>query len=108
MAERFKAIVRRRDASDDEGLEADDVWPAELRWVADWDRFDAESGQFISGCTWPFETHAEALAEAIAEADLVRRGNAAEASTVERGEPRVPAPTLGVTGNNHEQGDTDA
>jgi len=82
MTERFKATVRRRDASDDEGLDPEDIWPAELRWVADWDRFDAETGRFISGCTSPFETHTEALAEAAAEADDVRRRNAAEIAEV--------------------------
>jgi hypothetical protein len=75
MAERFKAIVRSRDEGDPED------WPAELRWVSDWDRFDAETDQFISGCTAPFETHAEALAEAVVEADGVRRRNAAESAT---------------------------
>ncbi|WP_336642068.1 hypothetical protein [Microbacterium sp. USHLN272] len=84
MAERFKAIVRRRDASDDEGIEPDEVWPAELRWIAEWDRFDAETEQFISGCTSAFETHAEALAEAVAEADVVRERNAQEATAAER------------------------
>lgn len=78
MAERFKAVVRRRDESDDAGQHPEDVWPPEIRWVADWDRFDAETGNFISGCISPFETHAEALAEAITEADEVRRKNAAE------------------------------
>jgi hypothetical protein len=81
MTERFKAIVRRRDASDDEGCTPEEIWPAELRWVADWDRFDGESGRFVSGCVSPFETHAEALAEAVAEADGVRRRNAAESAT---------------------------
>ncbi|RBO72838.1 hypothetical protein DSP71_08930 [Microbacterium sp. H6] len=80
MAERFKAIVRRRNASDDAGLAPDEIWPAHLRWVADWDRFDSETGRFISGCTTPFETHAEALAEAVAAADEARRTNAAEAA----------------------------
>ncbi len=80
MAERLKAIVRRRDERDDAGQDPDDIWPAHLRWVADWDRFDSETGKFISGCTSPFETHAEALAEAVAEADEVRRKNAAEAA----------------------------
>lgn len=80
MAERFKAIVRRRGASDDAGLTPEEIWPPHLRWVADWDRFDDETGQFISGCTTPWETHAEALAEAVAEADEVRRKNAAEAA----------------------------
>lgn len=77
MPELFKATVRRREVSDDVGL---DIWPAELRWVADWDRFDADTGKFISGCTLPFETHAEALAEAAAEADNVRQRNAEEAA----------------------------
>lgn len=86
MAERFKVIIRRRDAADDEGMDADDIWPVELRWVAEWERFDAESGQFIGGCTSPFETHAEALAEAVAEADIVRRENAAEEAAVEQGD----------------------
>lgn len=76
MAERFKAIVRRRDAADDDGCGPDDIWPPEFRWVADWNRFDADTGQFISGCLSPFETHAEALAEAVAEAEDVRRRNA--------------------------------
>ncbi|QEA27074.1 hypothetical protein FGL91_00020 [Microbacterium sp. CBA3102] len=80
MAEQFKAIVRRRDASDDAGLDADEIWPAKLRWVSEWDRFDSETGKFISGCTSPFETHAEALAEAVHEADEVRRKNADEAA----------------------------
>lgn len=75
MTERFKATVRRRDEGDGED------WPPCLRWVADWDRFDAETDRFISGCAVPFETHAEALAEAIAEADEVRRRNAAEEAT---------------------------
>lgn len=78
MAERFKAVVRRRNASDDEGATIDDIWPPELRWVADWNRYDAETGRFISGCASPHETHAEALAEAVAEADAVRRANRVE------------------------------
>lgn len=73
---RFKATVRRRNADDDAGLEPEEVWPESLRWVADWDRHVCGTGEFVSGCASPFETFAEALAEAIKEADHVRRGNA--------------------------------
>ena len=72
---RFKAIVRRRDAGDDEGCDPEDVWPEHLRWVADWERYACDTGQFISGCTSPHPTFEGALAEAVAEAERVRRNN---------------------------------
>lgn len=75
MAQRFKARVRRRLPEDDDGCTPEDIWPPEYRWVADWDRYDAETGQFISGCTIPHETFESALAEAVTEADEVRRRN---------------------------------
>lgn len=74
-AHRFKAVVRRRRPEDDNWVLVEDRWPAELVWVADWERHDVETGEFISGCVSPHETHAEALAEAVAEADVVRRLN---------------------------------
>lgn len=86
MAERFKAIVRRRGPEDDEGTTAESIWPGEFRWVADWNRWDADTGAFRSGCTSPSRTHAEALAEAIEQADEVRRRNARDADRMARAE----------------------
>lgn len=72
MSKLFKAIVRRRDEADDEGCTPEVIWPEELRWVSDWNRFD-EDGKFLGGCTSPFETHAEALADAVREATAFRK-----------------------------------
>ncbi len=78
MAQRFKAQVRRRIPEDDRDCTPEDTWPPELRWVADWDRVDADTGRYISGGTSPHETWEAALAEAVHEADEVRRQNARE------------------------------
>lgn len=80
MTERFKAVVRRRREDDDDRTPVEERWPADLRWIAEWDRFDCDSGAFVSGCTSPHGTYAEALADAISEADEVRRRNAEELS----------------------------
>lgn len=78
--ERFKAMVRRRDERDDEGVPPESIWPEGFRWVVDWARYEVATGEFISGCIVPHETYAEALAEATREADDVRRLNTREVS----------------------------
>ena len=80
MPENIQATVRRRTAADDKGVSAEDIWPERFRWVAEWDHY--EDGRWISGCSVPFETHPEALREALSEADSVRRRNAAGLVTV--------------------------
>lgn len=73
---RFKGSVRRRRASDDKGLEPEDRWPDQMRWVAEWDRHVCGTGEFISGCASPYETFEAALSELVEEADHVRAANA--------------------------------
>lgn len=73
---RYKGVVRRRLPEDDEGATPEDIWPAEMQWILDENWFDMPDDEWSGGCTSPFLTHAEALAEAVRQADDVTRRNA--------------------------------